>query len=307
MDHHDPGPFGRVSRRGVLQGATALGTAALLGPLGATGAAAAQPKPGGTLRLGLAHGSTTDTLDPGIFEQVFTQVHGQCRHNYLTEIAPDGELVAEMAESWEASPDAKQWTFKIREGVTFHSGKTLTADDVIASLNYHRGEESHLGREADRRGRHRDEGGRPERGRRHAQQRQRRLRDADGGLPHPDPAGHRRQDRPALHRRLRRLTCTRSTSRACAPSSPGTRTTGSDGGPTSTAIEILAIIDSAARQNAVVTGEVDVIDRVDLQTVALLQRAPGDPSARDLRHRALRLPDGHPRRRPSPTTTCARR
>ena len=47
-----------------------------------------------------------------------------------------------MAESWEATPDAKQWTFKIREGVTFHSGKTLTADDVIASLDYHRGEES---------------------------------------------------------------------------------------------------------------------------------------------------------------------
>lgn len=57
--HHLNGSLSDLSRRGVLQGATALGTAALLGPLGA-GRAAAQPKPGGTLRLGIAHGSTTD-------------------------------------------------------------------------------------------------------------------------------------------------------------------------------------------------------------------------------------------------------
>ena len=150
------------SRRDVLQTAGALGAASLVGPLGAT-RAAAQPKPGGTLRLGLAHGSTTDTLDPGILEQVFTQVHAQCRNCQLTEIAADGELIGEVAESWEATPDAKQWTFKIREGVTFHSGKTLTADDVIASLDYHRGEESTSVGEADRRRHHRDDGGRAER------------------------------------------------------------------------------------------------------------------------------------------------
>ena len=49
------------------------------------------------------------------------------RNNYLTEIATDGSLVPELAESWEASPDAKVWTFKIREGVDYHSGHRLVA------------------------------------------------------------------------------------------------------------------------------------------------------------------------------------
>jgi peptide/nickel transport system substrate-binding protein len=42
-----------------------------------------------------------------------------------------------LAESWEASSDAKTWTFNLRKGVTFHNGKSFGADDVIASLNMH--------------------------------------------------------------------------------------------------------------------------------------------------------------------------
>ena len=42
-----------------------------------------------------------------------------------------------MAESWEASSDAETWTFNLRKGVTFHNGKSFGADDVIASLNMH--------------------------------------------------------------------------------------------------------------------------------------------------------------------------
>jgi len=45
--------------------------------------------------------------------------------------------VGELAESWEASSDAKTWTFNLRKGVTFHNGKSFGADDVIASLNMH--------------------------------------------------------------------------------------------------------------------------------------------------------------------------
>jgi len=45
--------------------------------------------------------------------------------------------VGELAESWEASSDAKTWTFNLRKGVTFHNGKSFGADDVIASLGMH--------------------------------------------------------------------------------------------------------------------------------------------------------------------------
>ena len=63
-------------------------------------------------------------------------------HGRLTEVAPDGSLAPELAESWEASADATEWRFKIRKGVTFHSGKELTPEDVVASINFHRGEGS---------------------------------------------------------------------------------------------------------------------------------------------------------------------
>jgi peptide/nickel transport system substrate-binding protein len=64
------------------------------------------------------------------------------RNGFLTEIASRWRLVPSVAESWEASPDATVWTFNIRPGVQFHSGRTVTGADVIASLNHHRGEDS---------------------------------------------------------------------------------------------------------------------------------------------------------------------
>jgi peptide/nickel transport system substrate-binding protein len=46
------------------------------------------------------------------------------------------EFVPQLAESWTMSPDAKTWTFKLREGVQFHKGYgECTADDVVFSIN----------------------------------------------------------------------------------------------------------------------------------------------------------------------------
>ena len=51
------------------------------------------------------------------------------------------KLRGELAESFE-SEDAKTWVFNLREGVEFHNGKTLDANDVIATMDYHRSEDS---------------------------------------------------------------------------------------------------------------------------------------------------------------------
>ena len=131
---------GGISRRGLLKSGMAMTAAGLILPAGMA-FAQAEPKKGGVFRVGIGHGSSTDGYDPGLWDQLYVQTFAAARHNYLIEIGADGNLVPEVAESWD-SADGMIWVFKIREGVTFHSGKTLTPDDVVASLNHHRGEAS---------------------------------------------------------------------------------------------------------------------------------------------------------------------
>ncbi|MCP3887815.1 MAG: ABC transporter substrate-binding protein [Desulfobulbaceae bacterium] len=135
---------GKVSRRDFIAQATALGaTAALSQSIFATNSFAATPKPqhGGRLRIGISGGSTTDTIDPAASTDMMNQViiNGQLG-NSLVEIDHENKPIPELAESWDSSPDAKVWNFKLRKGVEFHNGKTMDADDVIHSLNHHRGE-----------------------------------------------------------------------------------------------------------------------------------------------------------------------
>jgi peptide/nickel transport system substrate-binding protein len=54
-------------------------------------------------------------------------------HDYVIEQDADGILVPALATEWEPSEDGLTWTFTIREGVTFHNGDTLTAEDVAWS------------------------------------------------------------------------------------------------------------------------------------------------------------------------------
>ena len=127
---------------------TFLGASAAAGAL-ATGlvtglaprAARAQSR-GGTLRVAKGHGQTTDTLDPGSWEHGFVIALGYGIHGYLTGFGRDGQIQPEIAESWEASADAKVWRFKVRSGVTFHSGKPVTPEAVVSAIGYHMGEES---------------------------------------------------------------------------------------------------------------------------------------------------------------------
>ena len=122
-----------ISRRGLLKTGTAAGV------LAATGVPAmAMAKRGGTLRLGLAGANTSDSWDSRTHSDSYMIMAGHgAVFDTMTQVAADGELVGELAESWEASPDAVTWTFKLRTGVTFHDGKPFGADDVIASLNMH--------------------------------------------------------------------------------------------------------------------------------------------------------------------------
>jgi peptide/nickel transport system substrate-binding protein len=134
---------GKIDRREFVTGALALGVSVSAALTMAKGVAAATPKKGGHFRQAITGGATSDSLDPAqILDSYMINVSfGQLRNN-LTEIAPSGELIGELAESWEPSADAATWSFKLRKGITFHNGKSLDAGDVVASFNHHRGEDT---------------------------------------------------------------------------------------------------------------------------------------------------------------------
>jgi len=127
-----------LDRRRFLQASAAAGVVASL----PAGRAKAAPSKGGTARMGKGHGQTTDTLDPATYENGFTIGVAHGFHGYMTEVGPDSSVQPHLAESWEASEDAAEWRFKLRQGVTYHNGREVTVDDVIASINYHRGDDS---------------------------------------------------------------------------------------------------------------------------------------------------------------------
>lgn len=133
---------GRMSRREFMGRTAALGIAASVGAGLFSQAQAATPKRGGHMRLAMGHGSTSDTLDPATIANgiQWTAIYGVS--NTLTEVDASGNLIGALAAEWSSSPDAKVWTFKLRQGIEFHNGKTMTAEDVIASINYHRGEDT---------------------------------------------------------------------------------------------------------------------------------------------------------------------
>lgn len=134
---------GKITRREFIGRVSALGLTAIVAPtLLAKSAHASTPKSGGRMRIGSTGGSTTDSMDPGTLTSTHNQLVNFQIRNCLTEEDPIGNVVPELAEGWEASKDAVKWTFKLRKGVEFHNGKSLTAQDVVYSINHHRGEAS---------------------------------------------------------------------------------------------------------------------------------------------------------------------
>lgn len=130
-----------LSRRQFMAGAAGLGLTTLASGLIVPSAIAqeAAPARGGVLKLGIGGGSTTDNFDIRILNDWVPVNQGYMVFNGLVEIDKDNRAQPELFETWEPSADAKEWTFNIRQGVTFHDGKTLTADDILYSINLHRG------------------------------------------------------------------------------------------------------------------------------------------------------------------------
>ncbi|MDH2432695.1 ABC transporter substrate-binding protein [Pokkaliibacter sp. MBI-7] len=134
-----------VSRRDALRmlgaaGVMAAGAGSLFGSssvLAAGESTAPVGKRGGSIRVAGVSSSTADTLDPakGALSTDYTRHY--MFYNGLTRFDSQLTPKMELAESME-SKDATTWVITLRSGVTFHDGKPLTAADVVFSLNRHK-------------------------------------------------------------------------------------------------------------------------------------------------------------------------
>ena len=263
---------GRISRRSFVSSVVAAGVG-LPTALGmASSVMAATPKSGGHYRLGLGHGSTTDSLDPATYENGFLSNLSTSMFNCITEIAPDGSLRGDLAESWEAADGGATWIFNLRSGVEFHNGKTMTSEDVIASLNYHRGEDSKSA----------------------AKGLLSAVTDisADGPNRVVISLTEANADFPFVIGDYHLVILPAEADGSVNPVGgigtgayalnnfePGVRAEMTRNGnffreTYFDEVTILSIIDITARQNALLSGQVDVVDRLDPKTVSLLARSP---------------------------------
>ena len=131
-----------ISRRSALKLLASSGGAAIVvacggqvaptasSPTVATGPTAgtvAAPKPGGTLRIGLA--AEPANID-GHIRTPGSDLTYWLAFDRLIDYDDQAQPQPGLAESWQVAPDYKSVTFHLRKGVTFHSGREFTSDDV---------------------------------------------------------------------------------------------------------------------------------------------------------------------------------
>ena len=86
---------------------------------------------GGTLRL---FGSEPRTLDPALVEDAASAEYVVEIFSGLVTLNEKLEVIPDLAERWDISPDGKTYTFYLRSGTRFHDGRAVTAADVKYSL-----------------------------------------------------------------------------------------------------------------------------------------------------------------------------
>jgi len=94
-----------------------------------------EPEKRGELVAGWCGTPEITTLDPAQINQVLQFQITSMVLGGLTHINADLTAEGDLAEDWEVSADGLEWTFKLRQGVTFHNGDPFTADDVVFTYN----------------------------------------------------------------------------------------------------------------------------------------------------------------------------
>lgn len=122
MNTRLPTPLSRRRIRGFAMAAAVAGCAFF----------AAMPAGSQTLKV-VMH-SDLKTLDPLVSTAYIVRNHGLLVWDQLLAMDEKGAVRPQMAEKWTMSPDRLTWTFSLREGLEWHDGKPVTAEDCIASI-----------------------------------------------------------------------------------------------------------------------------------------------------------------------------
>jgi len=123
------------STGGATNGGASTGKSAGTAPLSKGPGSIGTPVRGGTLTVAMISGGAQETVDPRKVVSTTDLIRGLQLYDPLFLIAPgpDG-VIPGLAVSAEPNKSATVWTIKLRDGVTFHNGKTLTADDVVYTI-----------------------------------------------------------------------------------------------------------------------------------------------------------------------------
>jgi peptide/nickel transport system substrate-binding protein len=129
-----PGGTGLIATRRELLAFTALGMA------GAAGRPAMAAGPSGELTYGVHISLAPTWFDPAETPALITPfMIYYALHDALLKPMPDNLMAPSLAESWSATEDGLSYSFVLRDGVTFHNGEKVTAEDVKFSFERYRG------------------------------------------------------------------------------------------------------------------------------------------------------------------------
>ncbi len=134
-----------ATRRAIWRLLLGIGLALLLVCSAPFGDVTAQPK--GQITQAIHFTIAPTYFDPAETISITSFLFLYALHDALVKPMPGNPMTPSLAESWSESEDGLTYEFKLRQGVTFHNGDPLTAEDVQFSFERYRGQSAKLFKE----------------------------------------------------------------------------------------------------------------------------------------------------------------